>query len=242
MTSALRVPRADRGTDHTDQTTPVPGGRPGSPPATRAGSRRLRDPRLVVGIVLVALAALAGARLLGDDGTVGVWVARADLRAGEPVTAGDLERREVRFASQADADGYLSADALPASGTVLSRDVGAGELIPRAAVAGRDRAPVTEVPLTVETLSVPATVQVGSRVDVWVAPDAGVTGSDGAGTGRATLVFDDVPVVAAPRGGSSLGPSATRQLIVGIAAGGEADLPTALALLRRGAVLVTRPG
>ena len=242
MTSALRVPRADRGTDQTDLTTGRRAGTPGSPPASRAPGHRLRDPRLVVGVALVAVSVLAGARLLGGDGSVGVWAARHDLRAGETVTVSDLERREVGFGSQADADGYVSADAVPAAGTVLSRDVGAGELLPRAAVTGSGGAPVTEVPLTVDSLSVPATVQVGSRVDVWVAPDPDVTGGTPPTTAQATLVFDDVPVVAAPRSGTSLGPSATRQLIVGIPVGGETRLPTALAQLRRGAVLVTRQG
>ena len=65
----------------------------------------------------MAVCALLGARLLGGaDDTVGGLGGRARrCSAGQPVSAADLVRREVRFADQADADRYLSADAaLPA--------------------------------------------------------------------------------------------------------------------------------
>ena len=100
---------------------------PASPAAVRAGHPRWRDPRLVVGIAVVAVCTLLGARLVGGaDDTVGVWSARAALSAGEPVVAADLVRREVRFADQDAADAYLSADSPLPSGARLARAVGAG--------------------------------------------------------------------------------------------------------------------
>ena len=222
--------------------TPDGLGPPPSPPATRATRAHWRDPRLVVGVGLVAVSVLLGVRLVGrTDDTVGVWAARTSLRAGQPVGPADLVRRQVRFGSQQDADRYLSADAALAGGTTLGRDVGAGELVPRAAVTAGSDEHLTEVPLSTDSGAVPATVRVGSVVDVWVAPDdAPGAGPSSRAGGRATLVFDDVTVVAAPRPPSSLGPSATRQLIVGVTADQGADLPTALAELARGTVLVTR--
>lgn len=218
---------------------------PPSPPANRATRSRWRDPRLVVGVALVALSVLLGARLLGAaDDTVGVWTASRALKAGQPLVAADLVRRQVRFGTQEDADRYLSADQPPAAGLTVQRDVGAGELVPRGAVVASTGQNLTEVPLAVDTGAVPATVGVGAVVDVWVAPDS--SAGDLASSGRsgapadATLVFHDVTVLAAPRGGTSLGPSATRQVIVGVGADQERTLPTALAALGRGTVLVTR--
>ncbi len=215
---------------------------PGSPAALRAHRSRWRDPRLVVGIVLVAGCALLGARLLGGaDDTVGVWAARGSLNAGQAVGASDLVRREVRFGDQGAADAYLSADAPLPDGATLSRAVGAGELVPRTALGDAGTGSLTEVPLSVDSEAVPSTVRVGSVVDVYVTPDAAATDADGPGgpAARSTLVFDDVAVLSVPRTSTSLGPTATRQVIVGVDRDQQARLPTALAALAGGTVLLT---
>lgn len=220
---------------------PSPVAAPASPPATRQVRRPWRDPRLVVGVAIVALSVVLGARLLGGaDDTVGVWAARTAVRAGQPLAPGDLVRREIRFDSQQQADLYLSADSPVPAGATLRQDVGTGELLARSALSGDDAAPLTEVPLSVATDAVPETVRVGSLVDVWVSPDPGVRVAQTADPGRATLVFDDVRVVAAPRSATALGPSATRQVIVGLDGSQAADLPEALARLSGGSVLLTR--
>jgi hypothetical protein len=211
-----------------------------SPPATRHVQRPWRDPRLVVGVLLVALSVVLGARLLaGADDSVAVWAARTGLRAGQPVGAADLVRRQVGFTDRSDADRYLSADRPVPAGTTLARDVGPGELLPRAALAGASAPAATEVPVAVDADAVPATVRAGSVVDVWVAPRAdGSATAPGGGT--AQRVFDDVVVVSAPRSAPALGPSATRQVIVGVDGDQEAHLPEALARLAGGSVLLTR--
>ncbi len=220
---------------------PAPVSAPASPEATRHRSRAWRDPRLVVGVGLVALSVLLGARLLGGaHATVGVWAARSTLHAGQRLRPADLVRTEVRFDNRADADRYLSAGAPITPGTLLARDVGAGELLPRAAVSGRRAGPLTEVPLAVPAESVPTTVRVGSVVDVWVTPDPGTDGSSARTTAKAMLVFDDVAVVATPRSGTALGPSASRQVIVGVDGAQQARLPEALARVAGGTVLLTR--
>ena len=209
-----------------------------SPPATRVERSRWRDPRLVVGLALVAVSALLGARLLGDaDQSVGVWAARHGLAEGHPLTARDLTSRQVRFAGQGDADLYLSSDQAPPAGAVLSRAVGTGELVPREAVGSAPPAQLTEVPLSVEADAVPAELGPESVVDVWVTPEQPQTARPR--TQRAVLVFDDVPVVSAPRAATSLGPSTTRQVIVGVTNTQAADLPTALSTLVGGAVTLT---
>lgn len=219
---------------------PSPG--PESPPAVRSTRTRWGDPRLVVGLAVVTLCAVLGARALASaDDTVAVWAAGASLEAGQHIGPGDVVRRQIRFGDQADADRYLSAEsALPRVST-LDRSVDAGELVPRSALGHAPAGPRTEVPLSVSSEAVPATVRLGSTVDVWVTPkSAGAVGkAGGAAVPRSTLVFHDVPVVSVPRTGSSLGPTATRQVIVGIAAGQQAQLPRSIAVLASGDVVLT---
>lgn len=228
-----------RGTSTTTTTqTLSPPSAAGSPPADRPRRSRWRDPRLVVGVAVLAVCALLGARFLGSPSdTVPVWAARAGLQEGQPVGAGDVVRRQVRFADQGDADRYLSATAQLPTGATANRVVGAGELLPRAAIGARGSAARTDVPLSMDTEAVPATVHVGSTVDVWVTPDAA---RDAKPTSpRSTLVFDDVPVVSLPRTGTSLGPTATRQVIVGVGQDQDGRLPTAIAALAGGTVVLT---
>ena len=215
---------------------------PGSPPATRHRAGFWKDPRLAVGIALVAVSALLGATLLGGaDATVGVWAARAQLARGQSVTAADLVRREVRFADQADADRYVSAEAPLPDGSVLARDVGPGELLPRAALGAGDAAATVEVPLSVPTEAVPASVRAGSVVDVWVTADPDLAADvSAAKDATSTLVLGRVTVLSVSRAGGALGPSATRQVIVGVEPGQEDALPTALAQLARGSVVLVR--
>jgi hypothetical protein len=202
-----------------------------------------KDPRLVVGVALVAVSALLGAVLLGGgQATSAVWAARTALAEGQPVSAEDLVRREVRFADPADRDRYLSAEQpLPGSG-VLVRDVGAGELLPAAAL-GTERAPeLVEVPLAVPADAVPATLRAGSLVDVWVTPDPSLEPVDGdpSGAERSALVFARVRVLGVSRGGGALGPRSTWQVMVGLAPAQEKALPEALGRLARGSVVLVR--
>jgi hypothetical protein len=209
-----------------------------SPPAARAPGRSWRDPRLVVGLVIVAVSVLLGSRLLaGADDTVAVWSVAADLPAGTVLTASDLERVDLRFGTPEVAGRYLPADAALPEGAVLTRDAVAGELLPRAAVGTGEGGDVVEVPIAVAAEAVPATLRVGEVVDVWVTP-AGLAGE----VPRALRVLDQVRVVAAPRGGSALGPSATRQVVVGLEAEDESRLATALARLADGTAVIVRRG
>lgn len=222
---------------------------PGSPAARRLRGPSWRDPRLVVGVLLVAASVLAGATLFSRaDDTVGVWTARSDLTAGSGVGPADLVRRQVRFPDSAAADRYVSADSAIPAGATLTREVGAGELLPRAALRRDAPASLVEVPLSTAAELVPATVRPGSVVDVWVTPDpttaesAGVEPPAGRAHPRAVLVLDDVPVVAMPGVDTSLAPAATRQVIVGVGEDDARRLAQTLALTTGGTVVLTRQG
>lgn len=213
-------------------------GPPGSPAATTARGRTWRDPRLLVGILIVAVCVLLGARLLASaDDTVSVWSVRDDMPAGSVITVADLQRQELRFDSAVLAARYVSAaDAVPA-GTVLAREVAAGELLPRAALAADVPADLVEVPIALASESVPATLRAGELVDVWV------TREDGSGGLRpAVRVLEQVRVVALPQNGGALGPSATRQVVVGIPAEDESTVAMALGQLSGGTAVIVRRG
>lgn len=207
-----------------------------APAAARPGRPGWRDPRILVGLLIVAASVLLGVKVLAAaDDTVAVWTLTKDLPAGTEVARSDVESRQVRFTSADDADRYLSADDVLPPDRVLERAVGRGELLPRAALAGASQA-LVQVPLSVDVDAVPATVEEGSVVDVWVTPEA--TGSDR--LTEATRILDDVTVVRASREEQSLAPSGTRQIIVGVTSAQADDLGPALGRSAVGRVIITR--
>lgn len=219
---------------NTTQTTAL-----AAPPARRHHRPGWRDPRILVGVVIVALSVLLGVKVLAAaDDTVGVWALTKDLPAGTRVDRAEVERVQIRFESRGSADRYLSADDPLPSGAVLQRAVGQGELLPRTALAGADRA-LVEVPVSVEVDEVPATVKEGSVVDVWVTPQTATTADK---LTDASLVLDDVVVVKAPRGEDTLAPAGTRQIIVGVTADQAEKLGPALGRTASGRVVITKQG
>lgn len=134
----------------------------------RPARRRAPDPRLVIGLVLVvaSIAGVVGIVAATDDG-VEVYAAPRLLTAGERISAEDLELRRVSLG--ADVESYLTAEALPAAGAVVSRTVGEGELIPLAAV-GDERGPSMTTIVVALTTPLGQTVRTGDTVDVWASP------------------------------------------------------------------------
>jgi hypothetical protein len=134
----------------------------------RPARRRTLDPRLLIGLVLVigSIAAVVGIVAVNDDG-VEVYSARQVLAAGSHVTASELEIRRVSLG--ADVGLYLPAGALPPEGAVVSRTVGAGELVPRAAV-GDERGPTMTTIVVSLTSPLSAGVRPGDTLDVWSSP------------------------------------------------------------------------
>jgi hypothetical protein len=101
-----------------------------SPWARRLRQARWRDPRLLLGVLLVLVSVIAGARLLAAaDDYVLVWAAKRDLPVGAALEQPDLQARAVRFRDQGDANRYLSAEQ-PLAGSVLARPLGRGRAGP----------------------------------------------------------------------------------------------------------------
>jgi len=100
------------------------------PSAVRARPPGWRDPRLWVGLLIVALSVVGGSRLLAAaDDTVAVWAVAADSGPGATLTSADLVVRRVRFADGGDLAAYYAADATLPSDLRLVRGVGAGDCV-----------------------------------------------------------------------------------------------------------------
>lgn len=139
---------------------------------------RWRDPRLGVGILLVAISVALGSWVFSKaDHTSPVYRAGGTVPVSERLVDAQLELVNVNLADAHEA--YLTpadVDDLTAAGhaPLFVRAVPAGELIPRSAIG-------TSADLELRPLSVvvtnPGPVHVGSVVDLWVTPE-GVTGQE----------------------------------------------------------------
>ena len=100
---------------------------PGSPKAARLGSPSWLDGRLVLGVLLVLVSVLVGAKLLASaDTSQQVWVATHDLAPGTVLASGDLQTGRVRLFG---ASSLYVAGAKP-SGYVVQRGIRKNELLP----------------------------------------------------------------------------------------------------------------
>lgn len=161
-------------------------------PAMRQQAARLRDGRLLGGIVLVVLATLMGAWLLGgDDDTVSVLRTTRDLSVGAVLA--DTEVISVPRAMATDA--YLGPSD-DVAGTV-NRPIRAGELIPRVALVPPGRLVTREVTVPVDPLHAPPGLQPGAAVDVWAS-------ASGSSPMPPRLVLADVVVTAVAADQSAL--------------------------------------
>ena len=197
-----------------------------------------RDPRLWVGVLIVTVSVVAGARVLASaDDTVSVWAAARDMGAGDTITADDLVVRRVRFGETTGLERYFAAASdLPADLRLL-RGVGAGELLPRTAVGPAGDYGLVQLPVAVDAELVPPAVAAGSVVDLYVLPSSG-----GRCPAGCAPVLRGVTVVSASSLDEGFGTSGKRQLVLGVAddeagdffeAYGGVDAPT-VTVVRRG--------
>lgn len=133
-----------------------------SPAPRRVATPSWFDLRLVLGVGLVLLSVLVGARVLSsaDDGVRLLAVTR-DLAAGTVLSADDVETVSVRVSA---ADVYLPAGS-DVTGRQLSRPLSRGELLSRAAVAGAPALTTITVPLAPGRAP---DLSAGQRIRVWL--------------------------------------------------------------------------
>ncbi|MDN4474889.1 SAF domain-containing protein [Demequina sp. SYSU T00192] len=149
-----------------------------------------RDPRLVVGVLLIVVAVVGvAASLRAADRTSPVYAAAGALAPGTVLEESDLVVAHVRVGQ-----GYLAAPADAPFGRVLTRAVGEGELVPASAVAAREDFDGRPVAVTASS-PVADGVEAGALVDVWVTPE----------DGSSTRVGESLPVSAVEREEGSFG-------------------------------------
>ncbi|MFF1881044.1 hypothetical protein ACFVVC_06255 [Pseudarthrobacter sp. NPDC058196] len=166
-----------------------------------------RDPRLLVGVLLV-LVSIAGVVLLvgSADRTTEVYAARDGIAVGERLTPENVVRAKVRLGDTE--QHYITVeDGLP-QGVVAMQRIAKDQLVPRASLGEVDRLDRKPVALTVDQ-TLPSQAVAGARVDVWVAqPDAKN------GFSEPKLLLPGAEITEVATGSTALGSSKTTVLMV----------------------------
>jgi len=200
-----------------------------SPPAVRIAAPRWGRARLWVGLALV-LAAVVGVGLVvrSADHRIQVWTVRYDLARGTTLTSDDVAVAAVHVPSL---DNYVLAGT-SVVGRVLTRDVGAGDLLAAAALSTTASTRLVTVP--VEQYHLPADLRRGERVDVYLV----VRGPTGQPDGDPVVVMESATVAQVDDGGSSFGgTSATTGVVLSVP---EARVATLVGAAARGSLTLVR--
>ena len=205
-----------------------------SPPARRLRADG-RDLRLAIGVGLVVVSVVLGARLLSSAGDrVPVWAAKASLAMGTTLRAEDL----VGVTVATDALSAYVVTSADVSGKVLTRPVGAGELVPAAALGDAVSADRRMVTVAVDPLHAPPGLARGERVDVYVSPKDGTSVSSDGVTVLATLVLSGA-LVSDPGSIDTAGTTSQIGVVLDVAA---KDADSAVTAVRGGDVDLVRVG
>lgn len=186
--------------------------------AARLKKPSWRDPRLLVGILLV-LASIGGVvALVGSaDQTTEVYAAKDAIGVGEALAEDSLTRVKVRLG---DVEGlyFTVAAGLPENLVALQR-VGKDHLLPRESLGLADELDRKPVAVTVQE-GLPEQAVAGTRVDVWVAlPDAGN------GFSEPALLLAGAEIAQVTPGSTALGATRSTELMVLV---GDTQMPALL--------------
>ena len=139
--------------------------RGGQPVAPRLRRPSWRDPRLLIGLALLMSSVAIGARLVSlADHTVPVYAARAALPTGTALSAEQVEVVHLRLTGTGAA--YLDATRPLPADQVIVRTVGAGEVVPVAALAPAAQVRARPVGIPLDGVQ-PAGLARGGLVDLW---------------------------------------------------------------------------
>jgi hypothetical protein len=138
------------------------------PAAKRLQRPSWRNPRLLVGVVLILLGTAVGARIVASaDDTTPMYAASTAIRPGDHLSTDNLRRVDVQLGDEASR--YLSAHSAVGEDSFALREILEGELVPASAVGSR--ATVVVQPVTVEVDANSARgLPTNAVVDVWVSP------------------------------------------------------------------------
>jgi hypothetical protein len=183
-----------------------------SPRATRLSLPRWVDARVALGVLLVLLSVVAGARAFASAGRLtGVYAAAHDLVPGTRIGPGDLTVTRVRL--DGDGGSYVAAGAAPI-GYVVTRFVGSDELVPGAALASSPPHPTRLVTLPVQPGHLPADLGHGDLVDVYLTPKVAA----GTQVPMPTLVLSSVAVDDRDSGSRTFGGDSSLAVVLAVPA------------------------
>ncbi|UXM90334.1 SAF domain-containing protein [Paenarthrobacter sp. JL.01a] len=190
-----------------------------SPAAARISKPSWRDPRLLVGILLVFLSVAGVVALVGNaDKTTQVYAAREDIAVGQQVTAEDLSIVKVRL-DEVEA-GYVTVEDGLSAGKVALQRVARNQLLPRESLGTADALNRKPVAISMEE-ELPAQAVPGARVDVWVAMPGTGTAYD-----NPQLLLPGAEIAGITHGSTTLGASKTTTVLVLVT---DAQMPKLLA-------------
>lgn len=173
------------------------------------------DPRLLIGMVLIAIAVVATSSIVANaDTTEAVLAARGTLTPGTVLTEANVVVVHVRVG-----ENYIPADDAP-WGQVVTRVVGPGELVPAEALADPedfDSRPVA----VMATVPLAEGIERGAVVDVWVT-------SEGAFGPDSILVAGGLVVDQVDRGSGAFASGGTETVYVIVEAHDVGDFLAAL--------------
>lgn len=206
--------------------------RSASPKAARLAAPGWLDGRLVLGVLLVLVSVVVGARVLSSaDRSQTVWGVTHDLAPGARLEASDLAVMRVRLFGNA--RNYLRADRQPPIGYFLRRGVGARELLPFNALTppGADVAfRLVTVPISRGHL--PPRLVGDQQVDVYVTPTTKAAAASAVAL-PPRLVLRQVTVIDRQRSGSLAGATGDEPVVLRVR---PAEVPVLLAAMAEGRI------
>jgi hypothetical protein len=190
--------------------------------ATATGARlkkpSWKDPRLLVGVLLVLASVVGVISLVGSaDQTTEVLAAREAIAVGQKLTPDNVSRVKVRLGDVE--QHYITAESGMPEGMVAVQRIGKDQLLPRESLGSVDALDRKPVAITVQE-TLPEQAVAGTRVDVWVSlPDAQN------GFAEPRLLLPGAEIAQVTSGSTALGSSKSTVLMVLV---GDGQMPAIL--------------
>ncbi len=182
--------------------------------ASRLHIRPWRDPRLLVGVLLVLGSTILGGRLVAaNDDTVQYWALDHAVAPGDPVSAGDMVAVRVRLSAEV-SDNYVRADeefSAPLDSLQWGERGASGALVQRSSLLPKAASGRSQLPLSVATGASPADLSRGDLVDVWVGPGPGDQSAE-----EAVRVLQSVRIIDTSDESASVGGSLAQTVLVDV--------------------------
>jgi hypothetical protein len=177
-----------------------------------------KDPRLLVGVLLVLTSVVGVISLVGSaDRTTEVYAARDSIAVGEKLTPDNVIRAKVRLGETE--EHYVTVESGLPEGLVAVQRIGKNQLLPKESLGKVDQLDRKPVAVTIEE-TLPAQAVAGTRVDVWVAlPDARN------GFSEPKLLLPGAEIAQVSTGSTALGSSRNTVLMVLVA---DSQMPALL--------------